>query len=281
MAESTDGTDNGNGKGTAPGNGGTGGSGNEGDAGGAPGSGTSAGTGAGSAAAAGLDRTRLNPILAGMTEDQLNESFEALFAAARERPMGVPDHARQPEAPAAPAKPTKEELREYFDPSSDKFDPEAAMRRVVDTNYGSLIGDINTRSLEGLKLALKQEYPDMDEYTKEMSVILQGRPAATLSQQDILGAYFMAKGVKVTSKEKSDRTKRPTTTAPSAPRLDEDEGGAPGEVKLTQEDERLARIMFRNSADPIAEFRRAYKVGTEFKIRVPGDPEPKPTGGKK
>jgi hypothetical protein len=233
------------------------------------------GSGSNAGAAAGLDRSRLNPMLRGMDEDQLNEVFDTLFSAAKSgRESGVPAHAQETvPKPEAPKLPTVDELKAKFDPSSDQFDPVAAIDQIVSVNYGGLLGDINQRSLSAVEVSIAQVYPDYMEYKADINKVLAGRNPTTISQNDLVGAYVMAKGAKVVQKELEDRKKPPTTRTPSA-NNGSDEGGTSSakDDKLTPEMEATARIMFRGSADPIKAFREAEAKSKDWsKMKVPGD----------
>lgn len=235
-----------------------------------------AGAGSDGRSASSLDRTRLNPMLRGMDEDQLNEVFDSLFTAARAgRDSGVPGHARE-ETPRVevPKPPDKDALKAMFDVNSEHFDPQAAIDQIVTANYGGLLSDINTRSLSAVEVSIAQIYPDYMEYKGDINKILAGRAPATISQNDLVGAYIMARGAKLVTKEMEERKKPPTTRPPSASNSNED--GAPpsnGTRKLTSEEEGVARIMFRSSPDPIKAFREAEAKALDFnKMKVPGDP---------
>lgn len=216
----------------------------------------------------GIDRTKLNPLIAGMNEEQMNEVFDTLFNAARNQNAGVPQHAQQVQEPAAPKIPDKESLREYFDPTSDKFDPMAVIGQVVEANYGGLLGDINKRALSGVEVAMRQQFTDFDKYKADIDQILAGRPATTISQQDYLAAYYMAKGARATEAEVRERQKPPTTATPSPQAIEPVVD--PRDV-LSPTEKEVAAIMFRGEADPEAAFRAARARATGGVTKVPGD----------
>lgn len=219
-----------------------------------------------------LDREKLNPLLRGMSEEQVNEVFDTLFSAVKRGPdSGVPSHARPAEPRVEAPKPvTKDELREAFDPNSEKFDPQAAIDRIVTQNYGGLLNDIGNRATSGMRVALKAQFPDIDDYQQGIDQVLQGRNPAQITQQEYVGAYLMAKGAKQVENEVRERTKKPATTTPS-PAVDLEAQERETQDKLSPAEEDVAKIMFRNSADPVAEFKRASALARNFKVKVPGD----------
>lgn len=218
-------------------------------------------------AGAAIDRSKLNPLISNLGEDQLNEVFETLFTAARNANSGVPAHAREPE-PKAPAAPqyTRDELREMMDPSSDKFDPEAAILQVTSKNYGNLIQDLGTKALSAVELSVRQQFPDFDQYKGGIDQILRGRDPSTISQADMVGAYFMAVGAQKVEQERKERLKPPTTQPPSPAKDD-----ATATPKLSADEERAARIMFPEAADPNLAYTEAVGRMTKGVTKVPGD----------
>jgi hypothetical protein len=209
-----------------------------------------------------------------MDEDQLNEVFDSLFSAVKAgRESGVPDHAREQTPPVVPKAPDKDTLKAMFDVNSEHFDPQAAIDQIVTANYGGLLSDINSRSLSAVEVSIAQVYPDYMEYKADINKILAGKPPATISQNDLVGAYIMARGAKVVTKEMEARKAPPTTRTPSPSNSNED--GTPpnnGARKLSSDEEAAARIMFRGSADPIKAFRDAEAKAADFnKMKVPGD----------
>ncbi len=254
----------GNGSGNAPDNAG-GGQGSAGTGGGTGNGG--AGAGAPNAGGTGtLDRNKLNPLLRGMPEEQLNEVFDALMTAAR-RPAGqdmsgVPAHARP--APAAPKVPTRDELKDMLDPNSEKFDPESAFKSVVEANYGGLLTDISRNASAGVKAEVRRQLPDFDQYEADIDTVLSGVP--NVNAAVIVDTYFRVKGLRTTQKEIEERARPPKTVAPSPAK-------SSIESEISAEDQEIARVMFRGSADPIAEYRKAQQMMETQHIRVPGDPK--------
>lgn len=271
MAGTTDTAAGGGGTGTAPAGGTTpsagGAAGNGGNGGGT--GGVNPGTNA--ADSTKLDREKLNPLLKGMSEEQVNEVFDTLFSAVRRGPnSGVPEHAQERPRVEPPRPVTKDELREAFDPNSEKFDPQAAIDRIVTQNYGGLLSDIGNRATMGMKMALKSQFPDIDEYEAGINQVLKGRDPATITQQEMVGAYLMAKGAKQVEQEVQARTRKPAVTPPSV-QEDPEAREREREESLSKDEEDVARIMFRNSADPVAEFKRTRNLAKNWKIKVPGD----------
>lgn len=249
-----------NGAGTGAGSGGTGG-GNGG--GGAPPSGGAAGA-AGSPA--GLDRSKLNPVLAALDEQQLNEAFDAMFQAARangDRVRG--SEPSREEAPPAPKLPTAEEIRRKFDPNDELFDPMSVIQQYTEAQYGPLLTGIAGRTTANMIANFRQQIPDFVDYEADVLRVLQGTDPRTLTTEQVVGAYYAAKGARITQKEIEERRKPPKTSEPS-PRH---EDGEP-KVKLTPEEQTAARKLFRHAADPEAAYIKAQSLVTgDFEVKVP------------
>jgi hypothetical protein len=209
-----------------------------------------------------------------MPPEQINEVFETMFSALRKTSgpdlSGVPAHAKPVVERTEPKKPTMDELKAAFDPSSDTFNPEAMVARIVDANYGGIVADISRNANAGLKNEIRSQLPDFKEYEADVDNLVSAMPAGTVNQGSYLQAYFTVKGFKQTQKEIADRAKPPTTVVPSAPRVEGDD------LKMSQEDMDVARVMFRGAADPIAEYKKAAKMMESQNIRVPGDAPRKP-----
>lgn len=234
-----------------------------------------AGEGGSNAPGAGtLDRGKLNPLLRGMPEEQLNEVFDALMSAARKKDQapdmsGVPSHARpaQREEPAAPKMPTRDQFKEMLDPNHENFNPEVAFKAVVEANYGGLINDIGRNATAGIKGELRRQLPDFDKYEADIDTVLAG--SGNVSQAQMVDTYFRVKGLRQTQEEIAARQK-PPVTAPPSPRKEQ-----ATEPAMSSEDIEVAKVMFRGSADPIAEYKKAQQMMDAQHIRVPGDPKPK------
>lgn len=208
-------------------------------------------------APAGIDRKDLHPALRDMTGAQITELFESMAGALRgsagnaggqppanmEPPLGMPAHANVPPPPIReqPKRLTKEQMREFFDPNSDKFDPQAAVIAVAQENFGSLIGDINRRSIAGLFGMFRQNIPDFQEYEADISTALQGRDPATITERDVLDTFLRAKGLKATLKERAERAARSATTVPPTPKNPDE----PKEPELDALELQVANQMFR------------------------------------
>lgn len=182
----------------------------------------------GNAAGAGgaFDRGKLHPALREMKPEEITELFETMATSLRtvqQRQVdasGVPEHARQPEPKKAPEPVSKEQYKKLMDPNSEEYDPEAAFRLYAERNYTGLIGDVNLRSIKGLYGQFRDQLPDFKEYEQEVTTALlnSGKPAAQITEQDVLNHYFGVKGMKVTLKERQANAGKTTSTlAPSAP----------------------------------------------------------------
>jgi hypothetical protein len=165
---------------------------------------------------------------------------------------GVPAHARPPEPPKRPEPPSKDQYKELLDPASESFDPERAFRAFAEANYGQLVGDINARTIRGLYGTFRSEFPDFKDYEVDITTALQGRPAAELTEQDVLHTYLAAKGLRMTQRERAERAKAAATTMPPSP----PDGGKPKEVELSALEQEVAHRMFKRIADPQERLKR-------------------------
>lgn len=250
--------------------------------GGTPGAGTGApaGGGAGSGAGTGVDasraiqRDRLNPVLSGMSEEQMNETFDALMTAlsTRGESAGTPAHARPVETTTQPAREpiSKDELKEMLDPTSEKFDPQAALGRFVEDNYGGLITDMGLRTLQSTVDHLEREIPGFKDFKKDVWAELNkyGPAAARATADDVLRIFFTVKGLAETKEALKRKNAPPTTSAPTPQAEVEDARD------LSPEEERIARVMYRGRPDPIKAFKETKKKyrGETFEVgRVPGE----------
>lgn len=234
-----------------------------------------------------FNREQLDPVLRGMSPNEINELFGSLTTALRARPTpepepepdpvddefrrtfgiggspaaaqrpqpaAAPDGGQQPAAPA-PAQPqplSPEQLKDMFNPESEQFNPEQAITRIVATNYGGLIGDINQRSLEGVFSSYRQRVHDFAEYEPAVREALAEIPAHLINDRLVGQFYLVKKGERVTQQEMRDRAKASagTTLKPTPP-----EPPKP-DVKLDPLEEDVARKMFRRHKDPVAEYKK-------------------------
>lgn len=206
----------------------------------------------------------MSPLLRGMSEEQINETFETLFTAVRQ-PI-VREVERVAPAPVPEPELTNENFRERFDPQSDKFDPMGAVRDITQRNYGPLIEDIGKRANAGMKEGLRRRLPDFDKHEADIDKVLEKVPANQINEQVLAQTYFSVLGAKEAQKLVNERAKPPVTREPS-PRKEETE-----RPKLTAEEEQVAKVMFRGSADPIKDYIEAQdKMEKGYQMRVPGD----------
>lgn len=261
--------------------GGTGGTGGAGAAGAGAAAGGAAGAGAGSAAggAAGgtLDKSKLPPVLRNLNEEQIADVWDTVFNAARANARndqgrdtsGVPSHARPTPAPA-PTPPTMEQLnaayKDYLDPTSDKFNPSAVFQDFIQRNYGGLLGGINKRSVEALYGNFRNQFADFKDYEGDINTVLANREPSSLSENDVLGAYYAAKGYRSTEKERQ-AANQPRTAAPS-PKPEDDVNNQPGN-KLTDMEKTIARSLYPNEADPYKKYAEDAGVLTTNELSVP------------
>lgn len=227
------------------------------------------GGGAPAAVTTEFDRAKLHPALRGMTPEEITGLFEEMAAgmrtmAARGGQPGDGSRAAPPPAPPTPTGPTQEELKELFDPNSDKFNPERAVVALANKNFGKLIGDVNMRSVRGTFSTFRNEFPDFGEHEADILESLKGRDPSTVTDQDILSGYLMVKGLKVTQKERAEAAKRKgaTTVAPT-PKAETKE------IQLTEEEVGVARRMFRNAPDPLKAYREWVAKDGDMTLTVP------------
>lgn len=260
MVDGTDETAGGGGAADGAQGGEGGGAGTGGGQGGAP-----AGGGAGAGGAASLDRSKLSPVLQALDETQLNEAFDAMFQAARANG----DRVRNNEAPArvepiAQVMPTAEEVRRKFDPNDEMFDPMSVIQQYNEAQYGGLLTGIASRTTANMISNFRTEIPDFQEYEGDVLSVLKGVDPRTLTAEQVVGAYYAAKGARITQKEIQERKKAPTTTTPT-PRHED----AEPKVKLTSEEKTAAQKLFRHAADPEAAYIKAQSLVGNFEMKVP------------
>lgn len=232
---------------------------------GAPSAGEGAGAGQGQGAGGGsLDRSKLSEPLRNLNEDQINQVVETLFTAVSRRGA---DAAPPPRAEEPPA-PTADDYKEMFDPSSERFNPAAAIADVVQRNYGGLIRDIGQRATTAVYSRYREEYPDFKEYEKEVSQALQASGVVNPTDAQIQGVYFAAKGQRAALKERQARAAAASAPAPSPANM---RGEVPREEPLDDEEKLVARRMFPNAQDPEKAYREyARKLDAqETTMKVP------------
>lgn len=196
-----------------------------------------------------------------MSEQQINETFETLFTAIRQPQQQQQAPVPKPEPKAL----TNEDVRDRFDPNSDKFDPISAVRDIAQQNYGGLIEDIGKRANAGLKEGLRRQLPDWDKHEQDIDKVLANVPAANVTQELLAQTYFAVLGAKEAARIQGERNKPPTTIAPSTQQQEHD--AAP---KLSEEEQSVARVMFRGSADPIKDYIEAQKkFEAGYSLKVP------------
>jgi len=240
-------------------------------AGGAPGAGDQA---AGAATGAvEFDRGQLHPALRDMTPAQITELFETMaqgLASTRQPPAAASV------APAPPPPPLKtDDVRKYFDPSTDDFNPIEGVNVIVQRNYGRLIGDIAGRGLRSTFATFERQFPDFSEFEADILKSMEGRDPTTVTEKDILSSYLAHKGLRVTMKEQAERARsKGAVTQPPSGR----EPARP-EVELSDVEKDVARRMFGSKrdkdgkpVDPLVEYRRIAAMessGSGLTVKVP------------
>lgn len=224
-----------------------------------------AGAGTGTPGTPQFDRNKLNPVLRSLNEDELNEVFDTLLTSVRQGPQN-----QQPsvQAQPAPAPEPEPDYKELLDPNSEQFNPQAAFQGFVKKNYGTLLGDINQRSLDAVFLNMAQQFPDFREHEQDIRGILRQRDPLSLTQADVLGTYYAVKGAKQTNEELKKRraaaSSSTVTPTPSAPKEQQED------IQISAVEQSVAARMFPRAKDPVAEYKKYLKRDTEgFEMKVP------------
>lgn len=233
-----------------------------------PGTGTPGdGSGGGGSAPPIIDRSKLSPVLRALSEEQINGLVDEMVGIiATRKPVATTD-AGAATAPPAPA--PKPDYKEMFDPTSEKFNPEAAVADIAQRNYGGLISDIGRNASEGVFSQFRETYHDFKEYEQDVRKILKDSGVNAPNATQINTLYFAAKGQRITSRELADRAAA-RTAPPSAPKPTDKPAVAPLDV----EEVRIARRMFPDSQDPEADYRtyaaRLETGDTTMKVPLSG-----------
>lgn len=234
--------------GSAAGSGASGaaGAGAQGGAGGQPGSGEGSGKPA-------LDRTKLSPALQNLSEEQINSVVDTMFSALASRSSGSVDDGAggggsPPPSSGTPEPPAEPDYKELFDPQSDKFNPKGAVADIVARNYGKLIGDISTRATTGQFMRFREEYPDFKDFEGDIQSTLKKSGAINPTDEQIIGVYYAAKGMRQTQRERQDRATASQRGTPPGPADTRDE--RPKQRSLDEDEKAVARRMFSHKEDP-------------------------------
>lgn len=194
-----------------------------------------------------LDRAKLHPILAGMSEEGMNDLFETLTTAVRSG--GVKPSAEEPvvTAPEPPKPATADEVKDAFDVNSDAFNPVAMITKTIEQNYGPLIEGLATRGMHGLHSSMQDQFPDYSDFKDEVTAELNKIPPTQVTDQLVLNVYLRQKGLRQAQKERKERadTAGTATLTPSVPEVPVKKA-----LELDELQKTVARQMFRGSADP-------------------------------
>lgn len=237
---------------------------------------------AGGAGGSEFDRGKLHPALRDMKPEEITELFETMAtslrtvqsrAAAREDVSGVPAHARPPEPPKPPEPIAKETYKKLLDPTSEEFDPETAFKAFAERNYGQLFGDVNLRSIKGMYGQFRDQLPDFKEFETEITHALSqtGKPAAQITEQDVLSTYFGVKGMKMTLKERQASAGKAATTLPPSPIKQVEKSADLSDVELEVADRMFRRIPLKEDRiKKYKEFAKFDEGGMTMKVPVGG-----------
>ena len=220
-----------------------------------------------------------------MSPEQINDLFDTMGTAVRT--LGDASRAPAPDptdpltalrpapaaaapAPVAPEKPpaiTDDEVRGAFDPSSEVYDPRSMVGRLVTESYGPLVGDINLRAIQGMFGRFEKHFADFKDYEEDVMNSLRGVPPAAVNETMVAQAYLMAKGMKVTLKERETAAQAAgaTTIEPSVPEV------VTPEPELSAVEVEVAKKMFAKYDDPLAQYRLRSKQieGGPVTVQVP------------
>jgi hypothetical protein len=121
--------------------------------------------------------------------------------------------------------------------------------------------------VKGLYGNLRNQIHDFSEFEPEIDKRLSQRDPTTVTENDIIGTYFMLKGHKQFQAERKQRGSQGSTTQPPTPR-----GEEPPDTPLTEKEKEVSRIMFPRSEDPEKEFieqRKKIQAGGFHSLQVP------------
>lgn len=203
-----------------------------------------------------------------MSPGEITELFETMATTIRTVSHNPAPASQAPAPPAPPAKKsrTKEEWKVLLDPNSEQFDPESVVTEIAERNYGKVMGEINGRAIRGLFGNFRNEFPDFQDYEQDIAKAFAASDPASISEAQVLQAYFTAKGMKTTLKEKQAARQKTTTTHAPTPGA----GEAPKEAELTDVEKTVAKRMFRRSDNPEKDYRKFLKLDEEgFTMKVP------------
>jgi hypothetical protein len=206
-----------------------------------------------------------------MDEEQVNEVFDGLIAAARAAQGGGTDAGSGSGSGGAPPQPPAQptiDYKEALDPNSERFNPEGAFKHFVTTNYGSLLTDLAGRTVAPMVDQVARAVGgDFEKYRGDVQEILKKRDPMSLTAQEVVSAYYMAKGLRTTEAERAAASRAATTTPPSPPAEETTT------VKLSPEEEDVARRMFVRHPDPVKaylEYAKKIEEGEgSFSVGVP------------
>lgn len=217
-----------------------------------------------------LDRSKLNPLIQRMSEDQINDTVTMLLRASMEKEGSAGGNTTVAAPPPPPALPSADEMKDAFDPTSPNFNPVEMVKKITEANYSGLLSDISGRANGAMKMGLRDKLPDFVEHEGEIDTALKNVPPAQITQDLLFDTYLRVKGLKATAEMMKQR-QAPPSTRPPTPKVEDGEPG--GSTKLSAQEEAVAKDMFRGAADPIASYQKAKAMldGGELKIKVPGD----------
>lgn len=201
---------------------------------------------------AALDRSKLNPILRNMSETEVNDLVDSMVQAINAKggaPAGPSSAAGGSQTPPTPV--ADPDYREMFDPSSDKFDPGAAVKHIAEKNFGPLVRDVASSATEGLYGQFRERFPDFKDHERDIRQMLQNGNVVAPTSNQVYQLYTSVKGHKATQKELQARESA-RTAPPSPPIVNDDKKKA---EPLDEFEKTVARRMFPDAQDPEAAYR--------------------------
>ncbi len=211
-----------------------------------------------------------DPRLEGLSEAEIAERLavsESTIRAQRKRMDEL-------ETLATRAQPQPQEDDDLEDRNPQKFfeDPYGEMSKVIEKQLKSavapLVGDLKSRRVQGIYENLSQEYPNFDQYRSAVQeqIRLWNIPDEAINE-DLVRTTFLSKVGEASLSRRDNGQNRETETR-ETPKQDQPplspqhrpsshpprQEDKTKKRKLTEEERKFARIQFRGSDDPYAEY---------------------------
>lgn len=197
-----------------------------------------------------------------MSPSQINNVFETLLKARTQN--GEPASQPRREEPPKP----QIDFKAAFDPNSEHYDPESALRAFAETNYGGLMQQISSRTVSGLYANLRSRIHDWQDFESEVNEIVSKIPSDQVDEGRIFGTYLAIKGKRAFDNERRARSAGASTHQPSPSQE------VPVEEPLQPEEREIARSLFPKATDPeqsYKDYKKKIGIGdnTAMTVKVP------------